>query len=51
VIKLQKKKDELKIKLPKSARKLMIGTDKISEDFGLSVESKSKIIKGDNHEN
>jgi len=52
MIKLQKRKDELKIKLPKSMRGLIIfGTPDIDEDFGLSVESKPKIIKGDNHEN
>jgi len=51
MIKLQKEKDELKIRLPKSARKLIIGNDKISEDFGLAIKSKPKIIKGDNREN
>jgi len=42
MIKLQKRKDELKIRLPKSARKLMIGNDKTSEDFGLSASNKSQ---------
>jgi len=60
MIKLQKRKDELKIRLPKSLRKLMIGTDKISEDFGLSTSNKSQVWirlkpkvnqKGENLEN
>jgi len=60
MIKLQKRKDELKIKLPKSLRKLMIGIDKISEDFGLNASNKSQVWirlkpkvnqKGENLEN
>lgn len=46
MIKSQKKKDELRIRLPKSLRNLIIGGDKISEDFGLSIKTKPKIIKG-----
>lgn len=51
MIKSQKEKDELKIKLPKSLRNLIIGNDKIKENFSLSVKSKPKITKGGNFEN